>query len=239
MTMSPACGRFHPLSIGAHWLTLLLLVSVYALIELHAVLPKGGQGRELTKLWHEMLGLIVLGIVFVRLVLRAVCPAPAIEPAPSAWQDSAARMMHITLYAFLIAMPVLGWLLLSAKGKPVPFFGLELPALMAPDKSLARRLDNIHEVVGRAGYFLISLHAAAALWHHSVMRDNALLRMLPLLQRSKPVQQTRRQSARFTGAMPSSRSISAECWPALAAGRGAGTPPPSVDEKRTGMPTSM
>lgn len=184
MTTALARERFHPLSIGAHWLTVLLLVAVYALIELHGAFPKGSEARELTKVWHEMLGLVVFAIVFVRLALRAVYPAPAIQPPPPAWQAWAAKAMHMALYAFLVGMPLLGWVVLSAKGKPVPFFGLELPALMAPDRSLARTLEQIHELIGTAGYFLIGAHAAAALWHHYILRDNTLRHMLPRAPRA-------------------------------------------------------
>lgn len=179
MTATTTRERFHPLSIGAHWITVLLLVAVYALIELKGAFPKGSQERELVKLWHEMLGLAVFALVFARLALRAIYPAPAIQPPPPAWQARAAQAMHVALYVFLLVMPLLGWLVLSAKGKPVPFFGLELPALLAPDKALARSLEEVHEVIGTAGYFLISLHAAAALWHHHIQRDDTLRRMLP------------------------------------------------------------
>ena len=155
--------RFHPLSIGAHWLTVLLLVAVYVLIELHGAFPKGSGARELTKHWHEMLGLAVFAIVFVRLALRAIYPAPTIQPPPPRWQEQAARAMHILLYVFLIIMPLLGWLVLSAKGKPVPFFGFELPVLIGPDKALAHSLEDIHEAIGTAGYFLIGQFCSAAL----------------------------------------------------------------------------
>jgi cytochrome b561 len=76
-------------------------------------------------------------------------------------------------------MPLLGWLMMSAKGKAVPFFGLQLPALIAPDKALAHNFEDIHEAVGVIGYYLIGLHAGAALFHHYLMRDNTLRRMLP------------------------------------------------------------
>ncbi len=179
--------RYHPLSIGAHWLTLALLIAVYALIELKGIFPKGSVPREAMKTWHSMLGLTVFGIVFVRLALHFASPTPSITPLPPAWQQRAAAAMHLALYAFLIAMPVLGWLTLSAKGKPIPFFGLELPALLGPDKMLARSLENVHEVIGNLGYALIGVHAAAALVHHCLMRDDTLLRMLPLRGRTVSV----------------------------------------------------
>lgn len=172
-------SRYHPLSIGVHWLTLLLLIAVYALIELKGIYPKGSDPRALMKTWHEMLGLTVFGLVFIRLALRLWSPTPPITPPLPTWQLALAHAMHLALYAFLIVMPVLGWLVLSAKGKPVPFFGLDLPALIAPDEALSKGLEKVHELIGNLGYFLIGLHATAALYHHYFMRDDTLLRMLP------------------------------------------------------------
>jgi superoxide oxidase len=71
---------------------------------------------------------------------------------------------------------------LSASGKPIPFFGLELPALLGPDKALAGDIKEVHETVAVLGYWLIGLHAAAALFHHYVRRDDVLRRMLPQRQ---------------------------------------------------------
>jgi cytochrome b561 len=79
----------------------------------------------------------------------------------------------------MIAMPLLGWLALSAAGKPIPFFGLDLPALTGPDKDFAHSVEEIHETIGTIGYYLIGLHAAAALFHHYFLRDDTMLRMLP------------------------------------------------------------
>lgn len=172
-------ARYDLLSIAVHWLTLLLLIAVYALIELRDLYPKGSDPREAMKSWHSMLGLIVFTLVFVRMASRLVFRVPPITPAPPSWQHLLAAAMHLALYAFLIAMPLLGWLMLSAKGNAIPFFGLELPALVAPDKALGHDFQEIHETIGNIGYYLIGLHAVAALYHHYFMRDNTLLRMLP------------------------------------------------------------
>lgn len=176
-------NRYHPTLIGLHWLTLVLLVAVYALIELRGIFPKGTAAHDLMKAGHFMLGLAVLGLVAVRVPLRLVYHAPAITPAPPAWQQRFALAMHVSLYAFLVVMPLLGWLTLSAKGRVIPFFGLELPPLLAPDKGLAGRLEDVHEFIGTLGYWLIGLHAAAALLHHHVLRDDTLRRMLPARSR--------------------------------------------------------
>jgi len=50
---------------------------------------------------------------------------------------------------------------------------------MGKNKELAHTLEEIHETAGVVGYYLIGLHAVAALLHHYVLRDNTLVRMLP------------------------------------------------------------
>lgn len=172
--------RYGSPSITMHWMMLALLVAVYATIQLHDLAPRGSELRATLKTWHFTLGVSVLALAGVRIAVRALSgPAPGITPAVPRWQMHGAHIMHAALYGFLVAMPVLGWLTLSAAGKPIPFFGLRLPALTGVDDGLARTLKEAHEAIGTFGYYLIGLHAAAALLHHYLMRDDTLARMLP------------------------------------------------------------
>ena len=177
MTLKKIADRYHVSSIVLHWLMLALFIAVYASINLRELFDKGTVPREALKSLHFMLGLLMFALVWLRLAMRLKYPAPGIQPAPARWQEAAAKVAHLALYAIMVGMPLAGWLLLSAAGKPVPFFGLELPALIAPDKVLAGQLKEAHEFVGTLGYFLIGAHAAAALFHHYIKRDNALRRM--------------------------------------------------------------
>jgi cytochrome b561 len=181
MNLRNTTDRYGSLSIGMHWLMLLLLFAVYAVINLHDAAEKGSALRADLKTWHFMLGLAVLALVAVRLATRFLSgPAPGIEPHIARWQQRGAGAIHVALYVFMIGMPLLGWLAVSAKGAPIVFFGAPLPMLIGQDKALYDTLKDIHETVGTVGYFLIGLHAAAALFHHYVAHDNTLLRMLPL-----------------------------------------------------------
>lgn len=173
-------SRYGSLSIGLHWLMLLLIAAAYACIELRGNFPKGSDIREGLKTWHFMLGLSILVLVLVRLAAHFIGTVPRIEPDPPKWQSLFAKLMHIALFALMIGMPLLGWLTLSAEGNAVPFFGLQLPSLVGESKSIAGWAKELHEAGGTVGYFLIGLHAAAALFHHYVVRDNTLRRMLPM-----------------------------------------------------------
>lgn len=172
-------ARYNTLTIAMHWLMVVLMIAVYATINLRELFPKGSDPRETMKALHFMLGLSVLLFVFVRVAARLSGNTPAIVPAPHLWQKIAANAAHVFLYLMMIAMPLLGWLILSAGGKVIPFFGLELPALIAENKDNAKALKDIHETIGELGYYVIALHAGAALFHHYIKGDNTLTRMLP------------------------------------------------------------
>ncbi len=73
-----------------------------------------------------MLGLSVLMLVIVRPGLRLTSATPPIQPAPVGLQVVLSQVMHLALYALMIAMPLLGWLTLSAEGKAIPFFFVQL-----------------------------------------------------------------------------------------------------------------
>lgn len=171
--------RYGSLSIGLHWLMLLLFIAVYGSIELRELFEKGSDPREALKAWHFMLGMLVFVLVWLRIAARFTGPTPLIHPAPPEMQEISGKLLHLALYLLMIGMPLTGWLLLSAAGKPIPFFGLELPALIAENKDLAKQIKELHEAVGKAGYLLIGLHAAAALYHHYIKRDDTMTRILP------------------------------------------------------------
>ena len=170
---------FSRASIALHWLMLALLAAVYACIELREFYPRGSDIREGLKTWHFMLGLSVFLLVWVRLAARALTSRPA---PPRGWTEVAAAIVHLALYGLMIVLPILGWALLSAEGDPVPFFGLTLPPLLAPDAARAEQIEDVHVTLATVGYWLVGLHAAAALFHHYVLKDGVLRRMAPGLR---------------------------------------------------------
>ena len=178
MNLKNTPTHYNTLSIALHWLMFILIVAVYASIELRELFDKGTATRDAFKMWHFMLGLSVLALVSIRLIARIMGgSAPDIKPEPAKWQNNLAKLVHVILYGFMFAMPIAGWLILSSAGKPIPFFGLELPRLASKDLDFAKTIKELHEIAGEVGYYLIGLHAAAALFHHYFLSDNTLKRM--------------------------------------------------------------
>ena len=174
MILNDNTDRYSAISITLHWLMLLVMAAAFATIELRVNFERGSDIREGLKHWHFMLGLSVLVRIGARIMTAG--PRPMAEPA---WRKVLAKAVHLALYALMIGMPLAGWVILSAEGDPVPFFGLELPPLVGPDKALAERVEELHELGGSIAYWLIGFHALAALFHHYVLKDGVLLRMRP------------------------------------------------------------
>ena len=56
---------------------------------------------------------------------------------------------------------------------------MTVPTLTAPNEGLAEQVQTLHQTLGGIGYWLIGLHTAAALFHHHVLKNATLRRMLP------------------------------------------------------------
>jgi cytochrome b561 len=169
--------RYGSISIGLHWLMLLLLIGVYACVELHDYYPKGSDMFNGLMTWHFSLGISVFILVAVRLIARLIAPEPVIVPDVLIWEKWLAKTMHIALYIFMIGMPVLGFLGITAAGKVPHLFGLPMPILIEVNKPLASTILDVHKTIANIGYFLIGAHALAGLFHHYIQRDNTLTRM--------------------------------------------------------------
>lgn len=177
MTSPAPITRYSSLMISLHWLMFVLLITVYVTMEFRGQFPKGSDPRELMKALHFMFGILVLILVVVRIGVRLSSPIPAIVPAPKPLENVLAKITHFSLYAFMLFMPIAGWVILSAEGHAVPFFGLELPPLVNENHDLAEQVEHWHGLVGEIGYYLIGLHVLAGLFHHYIKRDNTMLRM--------------------------------------------------------------
>lgn len=161
-----------------HWLTVLCLFMAAALILTRSEVS----GRAL-KMWllegHRHFGLFVLVLFFARVTLRFRFGKLPSDNSSSRLVRLLAGLTHVALYALLVAQPLLGWALSNAQGRPVHLFGLTLPALVAADEDVADALQVWHQDAAWLLLGLISLHIAAALWHHFVLRDGVLRMMLP------------------------------------------------------------
>ncbi len=172
-------SKYQYWQIRLHWLTLLLLIIVYSTIELRGLATRGSwQGKTLI-VTHFSCGVLVFAVMCARLLLRFRYPAPPVTPPLKQWQHLLSSLAHKLLYLLFLLLPVLGVCSRYVRGQQWLMFGIPMPVTAHPDFTLSRQIINWHETLANAGYWLIGIHALAALVHHFLLRDDTLIRMMP------------------------------------------------------------
>jgi len=121
---------------------------------------------------HRPLGIAILVLAVLRLINRLRHRPPPLPADLPRWQVLAAHASHWLLYALMLAMPLVGWAMLSAGGYPVALAGgVHLPAIVSPDPTLYAWLRDAHGWAARLLFVTVLVHVAAALFHAWVRRD--------------------------------------------------------------------
>lgn len=169
--------RFAKSQILLHWLTLVMVILTYSAILLKDSVPD--DSAALVKDLHFNFGLSVFVLMFIRLGLRHRHPTPPITPALPKLQALGAKMFHWVLYLLFLSLPILGFLTLAYGGKQWLLLGWQVPQWITPDTGIRRTLKMVHETLANTGYFIVGIHALAAIYHHYVRGDDTLRRMMP------------------------------------------------------------
>jgi len=162
-----------------HWLMAILIALSYIAIEQRDLFERGTPGRFAMVQTHFWLGIGIFILVWVRVQQRLKHGAPRITPTLPSWQKGLSYLFHIALYAFLIVMPILGFLTANFDGKVIyiPFTEIAIPAIVGENKGLAEQFEGWHHDIGEAFYWVFGLHIVAALYHHFIRKDDTLTRM--------------------------------------------------------------
>ena len=177
--------HFDPVSRAFHWLTAIVVTIAF-------VLGPEGFGRLMHQgvdpaahsdiVWHETLGVSVFVLTLLRLVWTALRPAAPQFEMPARMQ-LAAKLMLLALWALMLALPVTALLALGSEAHPLTLLGGvrvdQMP--MIANSAIAKLADwgDVHSFLGDAIMALAGLHAAAAIYHHVMLKDGVLLSMLP------------------------------------------------------------
>ena len=170
-------------AIGLHWLIALTIIGSFALGFYMADLPISPQKLKFYS-WHKWAGVTIFLFVVLRLGWRLAHQPPELPAGMPAWQRSVAAATHVLLYLLMVAVPLSGWLMSSAKGFQTVWFGvLPLPDLLTKNAELGDLLQQMHKLLNYSMAALVFAHLGAALKHHFIDRDDILARMLPFLRK--------------------------------------------------------
>jgi cytochrome b561 len=174
--------RYGAVALLFHWSMALLVIGLAALgLYMVSLADIGFNTKKVTLvLYHKEFGVLAFVLLAARLSWRVTQILPRLVETMPHWQKIAARFVHLSFYALLVALPLTGYSMSSAAGIPVSFLGLfMLPDLVHRDEALFQRYVTIHQWLGYALIIFIFVHAGAALKHHFYSNDDTLRKMLP------------------------------------------------------------
>jgi cytochrome b561 len=165
------------IAIALHWATAVLAFANFLLAQTWGWFAKPTKG--LMEDTHMSFGVLLTAVILARIIWRWL-PGHQVTSIEAGWVRVASQTTHYVLYLLLIAEAGLGFAFRWGAGRPMAFFGSGIPPLIGEiARPLRRQLREFHEWIGWAIIVLALLHAAAALYHHYVLRDRVLARMLP------------------------------------------------------------
>ncbi|MFG1296125.1 cytochrome b [Xanthobacter variabilis] len=180
MPVDPSLTRYPALPRALHWLTVLAVIVVYGVTYLEAFFARGTPERAWIWWTHISVGLFLLLVLALRVPVRIFGPMPGPSRQISRPVALASEAAHGLLYLLVIVTPLVGIYLAFLRGDAVTFFSLfTIPSPVPVDRAFAGTVKEVHEVLANGLVLLALLHAAAAIAHHVVLKDDVLKRMLP------------------------------------------------------------
>ena len=179
-------SSYHPFSVLWHWLIAILLVATYYFVLGRPDTPGPSPEKLQMMSYHKWAGITVLFFSLIRMASRFVFAAPPMgaDVRMPAWQGKVHKITLLLMLLLTVAIPLGGWLMSSAAGRPVVMFGLwPLPDLIGVNEALAGLIKEVHETAAWTLLVLAGLHTAAALKHYFVDKDSVLARMVPFLKK--------------------------------------------------------
>lgn len=176
------------IAIVLHWLVALTVIGL-AILGLWMVdLSYYSPWYRSAPFWHRSIGLALFAVLLFRLLWRCFNPRPAHLPNHRRWELNLAAAVHGLLYLLLLVIVISGYLISTAKGQGISFFGwFEVPATLTDLPSQADRAGAVHYWAAILVLGLAALHALGALKHHFIDRDDTLRRMLGLRLRQPDI----------------------------------------------------
>jgi cytochrome b561 len=168
--------RHDPVTIVLHWVTAALVGTLWTIGQTVDVFPNGPLRIDYRSI-HIMFGAILAVVIVARLAWR-LARRVELPPIDHGLLLVIARVTHWALYVLLVVTVGLGIPYAWARGDSI-FNVFMIPQMVPGDRALAHQIGDWHALAANALLIVAGVHAAAALFHHYILRDETLRRMLP------------------------------------------------------------
>ena len=166
--------KYGLISKSFHWYMAGIILFVLLLGNLSEHTPKEYYG--LLMLVHNSLGIILFGLVILRLLWRWSNTKPE-KINKNRFQNSLSNFVFFIFYFGMFMAPITGYVLTNIEGKDVSFFGVELISVIGRNSEYMKLSHNFHGIAGDMLLYAFVLHFIAALYHHYIKKDQTLKRI--------------------------------------------------------------
>lgn len=165
-------------SIALHWIMAVLVIGLYFLGEYIVDLSYYDVEYKTMPALHKSFG----ALMFLLLLMRIVWTLSHTRPRPATGASRAevvmAKLAHFMIYILMIIIPLSGYLISTADGRPIEVFSLiSIPAIETGLERQEELAGQVHAISASILMLLVVVHALAALKHHFINRDETLIRM--------------------------------------------------------------
>jgi cytochrome b561 len=175
MKMNTNPTQFAIFSRILHWLMAAMLLAMLFIGV--AMVSSLGDYHKLVAL-HRPLGILILLLAIIRLINRMLTTLPPFPPTMSPLERRIASASEKLLYTLMIALPLVGWGMLSAGHYPIVMFGpVHLPSILPVNPTLYAVLRKTHTILAYLLFLTFLAHLGAVLFHTLIIRDGLLNRM--------------------------------------------------------------
>ena len=158
-----------------HWLTAVLVFTTL-LIGFFMVNSLGSY-EALVRV-HMTLGVSILVIVVARAANRLTHRTPKLPDTVGRFEHKLVIGSELSMYALLLAQPLVGWAMVSATGRAVRVLGAwPLPRIAPFNADLFFGLRQTHSILAYLLVAVIAAHVSAVVLHTLTLRDGMLSRM--------------------------------------------------------------
>jgi cytochrome b561 len=168
-----------------HWVSAILFIGALLIGLYFSTLDYRNNEADYVKFgewvyWHKTLGVLVFSLVFYRLLHRYRNPPPQLPPESARWIRISSHISHLSLYGLIIVLGLTGLVASDIGNYPVKLFEVwALPQFPGENRPLADQIFQVHMCLGNVAAVLVAVHVGASLYHHFMLKDSVLGRMLP------------------------------------------------------------
>lgn len=152
-----------------HWLMATLIIAMFIMAFTMINIPTSHFSDVLFNL-HKATGLLIFGLLILRLAWRFINKTPKLPPSIPLWQRQLAKFNITALYLLMAGMPLTGFFMSTLSDHAISFYGIFTIPALADNQLLSQFFAKAHEILAYLLIASFTLHVIGAFYHPVLQR---------------------------------------------------------------------